>query len=242
MREIQYSYFSTVPSTNQILYHWAEEGALEWTVVSTQEQSQGKGYGENVWESQKNKNLQFSFLLTEPWKVSDELMYVNKWVVLILTEFLSEWQPNIQLKWPNDVIAKKKKLCGILIENKLKGEFSKFTVVGVGLNVNQKHFETPQAISLYQLTKKEFDLNILLHSIMNHFQKEFYLLTEKKFQEIDERYHKLLFKKDEIAVFVENNKPFNGIIRSVNENGELCLENENEEQICYAHKQIKMLY
>ncbi len=242
MQPIQYSFISTVSSTNQILYHMAQEGATEWQVISALEQSQGKGYATNVWESDKGKNLQFSFLLKQAWDVTTEIMYVNKWVVLILTEYLSVHLPTVQLKWPNDILLNKKKLAGILIENKLKGDKTKFTVVGIGLNVNQEQFITPNAISIINVLHKKLDLKELLENIMENFQYNFYLLTEKKFEEIDERYHHFLFKKDEIAVFKENGKSFNGIIRKVNHAGDLCLEKENETMVCYKHKQIQMLY
>src|SRR5258706_12412466 len=76
---------------------------------------------------------------------------------------------NVAIKWPNDILVRDKKVCGILIENHLNSESIGCSIVGIGLNVNQQSFAVPNAESIGMITGKEYHLRnefeVLLHTL-----------------------------------------------------------------------------
>ena len=76
----------------------------------------------------------------------------------------------MSLKWPNDILSDNKKICGILIENYIKGDVIIASIIGIGLNVNQTGFQNISgASSLYNLTKKKFDTELVLDLLLGFF-------------------------------------------------------------------------
>lgn len=243
-KKINFIHFDSLNSTNQKLYQLAETDVPTWTVVSTDQQLAGKGYANNVWRSAPYSNATFSFLVRYPLKVHQDLAYFNMWIATQITQYLSKWQFKAQVKWPNDILVNEKKIGGILIETKLAGETTKFCVVGIGINLNQIEFEgLPQASSLklenpgFSLSPKEFIIGLV-----HQFQKNFDQMIANRFEEIDETYHQLLFRKDKVSVFKLQNELINGIIRRVNSEGNIVIELENKGEQVFRHKEISLLY
>ena len=238
---IKYIYFYKLPSTNQKLYQLAEGGETPWTVVYCDSQTAGKGYSGNIWQSNDNQNLTFSFLLR---KLPLEcLSYLSMWVARVMYECLTDWQFPAQIKWPNDLILNNKKTGGILIENRIKNNKVDFSVIGIGLNVLQTDFGNIKATSLI-LNNPDFEVNLtdLLEEIMNKFQESFYLIEEGKYSEIQKLYNEVLFMKDKVASYEWNGKIHNGILKGVNEKGNAVIEIENMGELEFAHKEIFLKY
>ena len=74
--------------------------------------------------------------------------------------------PNISIKWPNDIYVNDKKISGILIENSISHDKIRKSIIGIGLNVNQKFFKDLNATSLINVTGKKFNLKFFLSSFL----------------------------------------------------------------------------
>lgn len=129
-------HFDEIDSTNKYLKENFD--SLEnFTFVSSDYQSGGKGRENRVWLSNKSENLLFSFLIKDE-SLLKKFNVLSIGTATLVARFLElKGLKNVSVKWPNDVYVNDKKICGILLE----GNVNKFLVIGVGLNVNQTKFD-----------------------------------------------------------------------------------------------------
>jgi BirA family biotin operon repressor/biotin-[acetyl-CoA-carboxylase] ligase len=144
-----------VDSTNNYLLRQLEAGVdyPDGTVVYTSVQSCGRGQQGNSWESEPGMNLAFTLLLKPTFLPPAMSFALSELTALALVEALDELTPGFQIKWPNDVYHDDRKAVGILIENRLSGRTLSLSLVGVGVNLNQRTFRSsaPNPVSVAQL-------------------------------------------------------------------------------------------
>ncbi|MEM9000903.1 MAG: biotin--[acetyl-CoA-carboxylase] ligase [Bacteroidota bacterium] len=218
-----------IDSTNRYLKTLVLKQPLkDLTVVVARHQVKGRGQMGTQWQSEKDKNLTFSILkYFNAFDVSNQF-YLNMGVSLGLYHALRAYDiPQLQIKWPNDIMSGTLKICGILVESVLQAMYIKHSIIGIGLNVNQESFKgLDSAASLKMVTGKEMDLDELLNTILEELV--FYLeAMEKKTtqQELIKSYGELLFKKDVPMRFCTvGGQPFTGMIRGVSISGKLKVE------------------
>ena len=134
-----------VTSTNDFLRGYQPVGGeRRITMVTAENQTAGRGAGQNHWESQPGKNLLFS-LLVHPRHIPVDRMFVLSEVLALAVRDALNYQLSIinyplKIKWPNDIYYGDRKLCGMLIENELRGNQIERCVMGAGINVNQTEF------------------------------------------------------------------------------------------------------
>ncbi len=130
-------HFGSVTSTNDYLkeHSYLPSG----TVVSTDYQTKGRGTKSNSWESARFQNLLMSVILKPDMLVS-EVGQIVKLTSVAVYSTLSQFGLDSQIKWPNDVMVKHKKIAGILVESSITKNSIDYIVIGVGLNVNQTYF------------------------------------------------------------------------------------------------------
>jgi len=210
-------------STNSLASELASKSILsEGTVVITSNQTAGRGQRGNTWETVAGMNLTFSILLKPTFLSIKNQFNLTITTSLAVADFLKEQSvEEVKIKWPNDILAGKKKICGILIENTIQQETIHQSIVGIGLNVNQNNFNSPLATSLAIIASKASDLNEMLNSLLEKFEKRYLQLRSGKLAELKSEYLKNLFGFGEPQVFISNGKEFEGIIEGVDENGEL---------------------
>lgn len=236
-----------VSSTNSYLKELSKtENLSETVVVWTHNQVAGRGQQGAKWVSEPYKNLTFSVLKQFSGFSSQHHFLLNMLVSLSVFKVLKRWQlPNLALKWPNDILADSKKICGILIENTLvKNEIST-SVIGIGLNVNQLHFEglENKATSLQKITGIHFNLEELLQQILEELLPSFEKISVENSEIIFEAYHSVLFRKDKPSTFETfDNQRFMGFIRGVTQQGELRIELEDNIEKQFQLKEISLLY
>lgn len=130
--------FDKVSSTNDLLKAEAQAGAPEGCTILAKEQTQGRGRQGKQWISPVGQGVYMSLLLRPPWPAADAAL-LNMWAVTAVARALEKiGLNNIQVKWPNDVLARGKKIAGILVEPRLSQQHIDFVVVGVGINVRQR--------------------------------------------------------------------------------------------------------
>ncbi len=151
-------------STNSLLAR--DVSALpHGAVVAARRQTAGRGQRGNSWESEPDANLTFSMLLRPSVIAAAAQFELSMVVALSVCDSLAEASAmEFKVKWPNDIYCGDKKICGILIENSLEGRHIARSIVGIGINVNQRRFisDAPNPVSLVNLTGHTFDLGCLL--------------------------------------------------------------------------------
>ena len=174
-------HFDSVDSTNLYLKH--HYLSLDnFTIVSTDFQSAGKGRYDRVWKSEKGDNLLFSILIKDkPLVIKGG--YLSLVASVSVAQVLEKYgYKNVTLKWPNDVYINNKKVCGILLE----GQVPEYLVIGIGINVNQETFlgdyhvtptslflESNQKIDISQFKADMFDNLVSNLSKVNHLHHVF---------------------------------------------------------------------
>jgi BirA family transcriptional regulator, biotin operon repressor / biotin---[acetyl-CoA-carboxylase] ligase len=226
-------------STNTLLIDLAQKtNQPEGTLVITNKQTQGRGQRGNGWETTEGKNLTLSLLLKPTFLSIKDQFYLTIAVSLGVHDFLVErLVGDVKIKWPNDVMVGEKKITGILIENNLAGEKLQQSVVGIGLNVNQKIFSVSTATSMALEAKKEFDLSVELNGLMEKLEKRYLQLRSGKTAELKEAYLRNLFRIDEEHTFTVNDRQLMGKIEGVDESGRLKI-NSNGQVAYFGLKEI----
>ncbi len=235
-----------IDSTNRFLKALSnQETCQNFTVVSANSQLQGKGQRGFGWTSEQGKNLTFSVLYNQKSNEIISLFSLNIVVALSVVEALkSVSNLNFVIKWPNDILADNKKIAGILIENTFKNTAEIQSIIGIGINVNQSVFENlPQASSLYLLEKQFFDKDLLLKSVVNQLKINLKNLTQHTEAHFWNKYHELLFKNNVVSTFEDTNgNRFVGKIIKVTAEGKLKVQMEEDSEIDFDIKEVKMLY
>ena len=213
----------------------------EGLVVTAKFQSMGSGQRGKAWEGSANKNLLLSVVI-EPKLKLDEQSLISKIVALSVCDLLKKLGIESEIKWPNDILVIKQKIAGILIQNKLKGNFITHSVIGLGFNVNQVVFKaySPLATSLRLLLNKEYDVSKIQEQFLIFLSERLKRLKKGENQDIE--YFKSLFLNDELAAFESDNKQFMGIIKGVSESGKLLIQLEDDSIAAFENQQVKYLF
>ena len=205
-------------------------------VLAAREQTAGRGQRGNSWFSEPGKNLTFSIVLRlgttgQPFLPASDTPWLNYLTATVVARFLSEAGVACKIKWPNDIYvgdrSDARKICGILIENRLEGKMLSAVVIGVGINVNQREF--PQLVhvtSLSRCTGKEYDLEHCLDRLCALFEEAWPLLGDAAGRgRLFDAYSRQLFRKGEAAVYHDllRDVVYTGVIEGVGPDGRLCV-------------------
>lgn len=235
---------NAIESTNLYLKKLAVEKKVEsYTAVTANNQFAGRGQMDATWHSEIGKNLTFSILIKFDSFEIDHQFYLSMAVSLgLLAAIRNHISSSLFVKWPNDILAEKDKLAGILIENIVSGNVIKQTVIGIGLNVNQEQFPSTigKVTSLKNITGNSFDTDSLLETIVISIQNFVDYVERKEFQKLKDLYLKSLYKFEKPSMFEDKNgNVFLGKIIDVFEDGKLVVEMENETTRKFNLKEIK---
>ncbi len=230
-------------STNSLASELAAQRDLaEGTVVITLHQTAGRGQRGNTWESAVAMNLTFSIVLKPSFLPIKNQFYLTIVTSLAIADFLkTKPAGEIKIKWPNDVLVSQKKICGILIENSVQGEIVQQSIIGIGLNINQKKFLTPSATSLAAVTNQHFDLNESLNSLMEKIEHRYLQLRSGKLSMLKNEYLENLFGLGEQRPFAAGDRRFDGVIEGLGENGELIVLHNHRREM-FTLKEIHFVF
>lgn len=129
------------------------------TIIAAERQSAGRGQGDHTWHSEPGRNLTFSVLLRHRCLKASDALAVTSIMALGIRDYLHTKGIEPWIKWPNDIWVSEKKICGILVENSMRAGKIDFSIVGVGLDLNQTEWpsDLPNPVSLKELTGTEYD-------------------------------------------------------------------------------------
>ncbi len=217
-------YMPTCHSTNDIAADLYKKNQLNvGTVVMTGHQMSGRGQRGNSWEAAPGKNITCSIVFSPSFLELTENFYLNIFSSLGIVDYLSKLDENFKIKWPNDIFFKNRKICGLLVENTIKGQAIASSILGIGLNVNQVAFETPDAISLANIFNHDFHIDEVLGGICEFIEKRFMQLESYQFDELKKDYLKRMYWLQEKHTFYANDY-FEGSIIGISPSGKLQIE------------------
>jgi len=224
--------FSQITSTNNFAKKLVAKGEpVHGSVILSDYQTSGRGQTGRYWHSSAGQNLLTTVILSPKSSIVSLQFYFNKVIALSVASTVSKLlEEDIKIKWPNDILVGEQKIAGILIENLFSGNQLQHCLVGIGLNVNQQFFpaELNHATSLFLEKGLHHDILNVAELLFIEIEKNYQLLTQNQFKEIDNAYHKLLFRINEPNLFRRNGKQYIGTIKLVDEHGQLHVEIDNE--------------
>ena len=203
-------------------------------------QTAGKGCGTNSWESERGKNLTFSLLFHPDDIPASGQFRISEAVSVALCQTLASYIYNkVEIKWPNDIYVGDKKICGILIENRLQGSIIKDSIVGIGLNVNQAVFlsDAPNPVSLLQLLGHEVDREALLQRFLKALGDAFAMTAE----ELSAAYRQKLYRQDGYYDYQDASGMFKAKLLDVLIDGRLVLLDADGKARYYAFKEVSFI-
>ncbi len=233
-------------STNDYLKHRrlvgkCNDGDLVWTI----NQTAGRGQSDKVWESDAGNSLLISIYKAYgaygpelPFSISSAFTTAIVHTLNILEV------PELNIKWPNDILSCNKKIGGILIENTFKNNKLTNSVLGFGLNVNQHEFpKFPHAASLFSLTKKKWNIENVLEALIHSFEHDEFLNLTKHQDANLEVFNSFLWRKGKSSKFHGIEGVFKAIPQEVTKQGRLVItgfENDQKKELALAD--ARMLY
>ena len=239
---LHYHHFDQIDSTNAFLQRQQSECDIRNWVVSADEQTAGKGMGNNGWESEAGKNLTFSLALDMGFLPAERQFLLSEAVPLGIIEVLDELIPaeRLSIKWPNDIFYENQKLAGILINSTIKANMMDVSIIGIGLNINQMQFQDwpTHPISMKIITGRDLDLQPLLEQITERI-----LIKVQQLQSnpttIEQEYLKRLFRYHTWAAYEVGGKVLRFFMTGIDPFGRLMLVDEADNSYCFDIKEIK---
>jgi BirA family biotin operon repressor/biotin-[acetyl-CoA-carboxylase] ligase len=220
-----HEHYSSIDSTNDRALTWAKEGAPHGALVTADRQEAGRGRRGRSWASPATGDLYFSVVIRPAIVAATRRVDPTRWgayglaVGVALREGLlaaAPWLGELDLKWPNDLLWRGRKLAGILCEARWSGDGLEAIVVGVGINVGRRRFDEPdlaaRATSLALIRDVDVERNVgreaelargvLLGSILGALETVTEVFSRGGFPALRERYEphcRLLGREVEIA-------------------------------------------
>ena len=217
---------NAIDSTNEYIKKNRDVFCQNELCVLTFNQTDGNGQRGNKWFSEPQKNICISFFFRDLNINSNEQFKLNMLVSLKIVNIFKKFEiNNLKIKWPNDILAGKKKISGILIESFIKNKKVRDVIIGFGVNVNQHDFGDLKNATSFFLQKKIYgDLNFISNAIIDEFSDFKYEILNYTKSKLKNEYLKLLHGLNKLIKFKINGNIQNAEIVDIKDTGELVLE------------------
>ncbi len=220
--------YRELDSTNDVVWRLGQEGLPEGSCVFAEYQKKGRGRLGRSWAAPKNKAILFSVLL-RPKLSPVEVPRVTLVAALSVIRALKALTGiSVGIKWPNDIVYKEKKLCGILTEMSAETDRVRFVVLGMGLNVNTKAKDLlPGATSLREITGAEVSRLQLARLLLIELEKDLVRLKKREFDALSQEWeeHSETTGKRVVATLLDRN--VQGHATGIDRDGALWIRKDN---------------
>ena len=238
-------FLDTCDSTNAELARTSgHPETINGTVVLAYEQTSGRGRRGNSWASHANKDLTFSFIITKPALKAEQAFLPIAAAAVAVAEYLAQKMPakKVEIKWPNDILCERRKICGMLIENTFTGNESQKTIVGIGINLNGDLYENTRfpATSYFLETQKEMPVAESLAELLPYLNRAFTQLYTAPAL-LMKTYNTHLYGKTEWVSINVNQETLIGKLESVDNLGNPTLKKQDGETISPRQDEIQFL-
>lgn len=231
-------HFDSLPSTNDKAIELSAEELELPAVILADQQTAGRGRGQNAWWSGKGA-LTFSLILD-----TRQLgLPVRRWPLISLAAALAICEAlesllrekTFQLKWPNDVLCEGRKVCGILIES--SPHVRQRLIVGIGVNVNNSLRSAPtelqsKANSLCDLAARALDMTDTLAAILNQLLPRLENLAADG--DLSPQFNRRASQNGKFVDITTGSQSLHGICRGIAPDGALLVETPAGVQSCYS--------
>ena len=215
-------YYPSLTSTMEVARKEARRGAVEGTVVIADEQTVGKGRKQRAWITTRG-NIALSLILRPQISHLSYMVMIASLSVANSIEAVTGLK--VQIKWPNDVLINGKKVCGILIENDIRGDKVAYSIIGIGINVLINSDEYPDLLSSATSLSGESGTGVSRVDVICRLLKE----TEELYDKLPAGASIYQEWRDRLTMLGENVKIISGdnlvegFAESVNRDGSLLL-------------------
>ena len=199
-----------------------------WTTISSDYQIKGKGRN-GIWVSEPFKNIIISIIINHKIRLYN-IFHLNIISSLSIKKTLDNYLDDVYIKWPNDIICNKRKICGILIENKIHKDKIGNSIIGIGLNVNQTKFPKDisyKATSIKIESQKSLKRDAIINKILLNLKNYHSMMKAGKLDQLLYLYNKYLYKVNKEIYFYNNLKRQKGILKGIDSKGNIIIDSGN---------------
>lgn len=222
-------YFKELVSSNSFLINKLESSYLPeaYTVIPSF-QSRGKGQGVANWESENKKNLLLSTFLRPTNLKAEDQFVVSIMFSLAIVDVLASFLPTnrISIKWPNDIYFDSQKIAGVLIQNSIKSDYFEWSVIGIGLNVNQLKFvsDAPNPVSLKMILGNDISIPHLTDMLEQKLKDRYTQLQQGDYDNLRDDYLNKLYQRNIWKNYRSEGQVFQGKILGIDQYGFLQMQ------------------
>lgn len=205
--------------------------ASEGCTVITDFQTAGRGQRGNQWQAAPAENLMLSVVLQPTFLAAAAQFRLSQAVALGIHDWAATLlgaAPRLKLKWPNDLYYGNQKLGGVLIENSLSGAKIQYSIIGIGLNINQQAFAVPTATSLANVTGRSYQREVLAARLLECLERRYLQLRAGQVGALRREYLQALYRFQEVHPFIIDGQTVSGQIVGVEDDGRLAVAIGNE--------------
>lgn len=179
----KFIYYKIINSTQSEILRRINENKIEnGTVIFSEIQTEGKGTHGRKWYTEEINNIAFSLFIKMDCDISKVNGLTTKIAEIILEIFKEKYNIELQIKQPNDIVCKGKKIGGILVESKLISTVVKYLIIGIGINTNIQSFNN-DIKDIATSIKNEFNINVDTQNFISEFCNKFEIEIMKRMEE-----------------------------------------------------------
>ena len=245
-------YYDSVDSTNLRIKQMGDEGAPEGTLAVADKQTAGRGRRGRSWDSPSGSSIYMSLLL-RPKIEPDQAPMLTLVMALSVAEGIMDCgdscgNPDVKIKWPNDIVYQGKKLCGILTEMSADMDQIHYVIVGIGINVQMTDFPKEiqnTATSLKLVTGKTLLRNELLAKVLEEFEVLYeQFVSAESLKNLKAEYESRLANKDNRVNVLAPSGAWQGICLGIKEDGALLVQREDGkvEEVIAGEVSVRGIY
>jgi BirA family biotin operon repressor/biotin-[acetyl-CoA-carboxylase] ligase len=237
-------YFPSTGSTNEDALHWAAQGANEGSLVIADQQTSGRGRLGRKWVTHPGAALAFTLILRPTEKEIDHLALFSPLGALAVSEAIRHYcYLQTQVKWPNDVLVNRKKVCGVLTESQWTESKLNGLVLGIGINISPASIPDRTkllfpATSLESESGHVLDREKILRAVITEFFQLRPRLGSIEFLQLWEE--QLAFKGEVVQVEIPEKQTVEGILNGIDENGNLVILTANGTKAVFQIGEVKL--
>ncbi|MDB6055168.1 MAG: Bifunctional ligase/repressor BirA [Verrucomicrobiales bacterium] len=224
--------YQETTSTNDVVEKFARDGVREGVVVFAESQTKGRGRLGRKWLSPSGKGLWFSILLRPQLRpqCATQLTIAAGTAIRRAISIHTGIEPEI--KWPNDILIKKKKVAGILTELNAELDGIRYLILGIGVDVNQSHEDFPPdirpiATSLSVETKRPILRAELACQLLTELNVEYQKIASKQFHTVAQEWQENCSTLSQQVSIRMGERCVKGVAEALDEDGALLLRTEH---------------
>ena len=244
MRHFQIIKLRATKSTNDYLKKKVfSNEKMSHCVVWALNQTSGKGQTNKKWFSSSGSSLTFSIYKEFPSISPSQHFIINVLASLATVDTLKAFGiKNPGIKWSNDIMADNCKITGLLIENIIESSQKMGSIIGVGINVNNKQpYDGIKMTSMQMVTGKSFDLRDILNQYLTSFNRYCMMYQQEGIDSILEDYSHSLWSRSNFKTLIIDGRSISGRLYGLNAKGQLLIELANHQKVVYPHHKVKII-